>query len=108
MIYDSDDHLVPDQEHDQNLRHLEAIAYSLDNTKREVAYQEKGSLDMGAFVDIQDLENCACTEEHGLAMTLVLEFSHLLMVFELMLASQFLHILESKMYQLPTNDNNLY
>ena len=109
MICDSDVHLVLDQEHDQNLRHLKAIAYCLDNMKRHVvAYQEKGSLDMGAFVEIQDLESCACTEEHGLAMSSVLEFSHLLIVLEMMLASYFLHISDSKMYQLPTKENNLY
>lgn len=58
----------------------------------EPAYQEKGNLDRGAFVDIQDLENCACTGEDGLAMGLVLELSHLLMTSYPMLASYYLHM----------------
>lgn len=59
--------------------------------KEGAAYREKHSLDMGAFVEIQDPENCACTEEDGSAMRLVLELSHLLMAFELMPASYYLH-----------------
>lgn len=58
--------------------------------KRESAYQDRGSLDEVAFVEIQDPENCG-TGEHGLAMALAFELFHLLMVSEL-LASCYLQI----------------
>lgn len=57
----------------------------------EPAYQGKGNLDRGAFAEIQDLENCACTAEDGLAMGLVLELSHLLMTTYPMLVNYYLH-----------------
>jgi hypothetical protein len=54
------------------------------------AYQEKGILDMGTFVEIQDLESCACTGDDDLAMALAYELSHQLIGSELMLANHYL------------------
>jgi len=72
---------------------LKAIAYSPDNMKKEPAYQDKGTLGMGTFVEMGgDPESCACTVEDGLARTLVFELFHLLMVFDPMLASYNLQI----------------
>ena len=61
----------------------------------EPAYQEIGNSDMDAYVEKQDLENCACMEEDGLAMTLVLEPSHPQMLPEMVLVSH-LHIFNIK------------
>jgi len=71
----------------ESLPHLEANAYSLDNMKEEPACQDRGTLGMGAFVEMHDPESCACTEVLGLARTLAFELFHPLMVFDLMLAS---------------------
>ena len=48
---------------------------------------------MGAFDEMGNLENCACTEEDGLAMALVLDLLHLLTVYELKPESHFLHMI---------------
>jgi hypothetical protein len=65
---------------------LEAIAYSLDNTKTEPAYRDTCILGTEAFVEMH-LENCECTADDGSATTLAFESFHRLMVFDLMLAN---------------------
>jgi len=51
--------------------------------KEEPAYQDRGTLGMGAFVEMHDPESFECTEVHGLARTLAFELFPLLMVFDL-------------------------
>lgn len=60
--------------------------------KKEPAYQDRGTLGMGAFVEMDDPESCACTVVDGLARTLIFELFHLLMVFDLMPASYNLEV----------------